>query len=68
VVLMFEDEVVEVERVCKATAENVSSMLQDVREGRRTEVDSITGVVVEKGRGAGVATPANERLLASLKG
>jgi len=34
-------------------------VLQDYLKGRRTEVECLTGVVVEKGRLAGVATPAN---------
>ena len=34
-------------------------VLQDYLKGRRTEVECLTGVVVEKGRLAGVPTPAN---------
>lgn len=39
-------------------------ILQDYLKGRRTEVESLTGVVVEKGRAFGVPTPANEVVLA----
>ena len=38
-------------------------VLQDYLKGRRTEVESLTGVVVEAGRKAGVPTPANAAVL-----
>jgi len=34
-------------------------VLQDYLKGRRTEVDCLSGVVVEKGKATGVPTPAN---------
>jgi 2-dehydropantoate 2-reductase len=49
-----------VEDVSEATAANTSSMLQDVEDGRRTEVDAITGHVVDRAveiRDADVAVP-----------
>ena len=61
------DPVREVERVCRGTAHNVSSMLQDVRNGRRTEIEAITGMMVKEARAAGVAVPANEQLLAQVR-
>ena len=45
------------------TAANRSSMLQDVRNGRPTEIDWINGEVVRRGRRHNVATPVNEALL-----
>ncbi len=36
-----------------------ASMAQDVAKGRRSEVDYLNGLVAEKGREAGVATPVN---------
>ncbi|WP_305095467.1 ketopantoate reductase family protein [Croceibacterium aestuarii] len=41
-------------------ADHEASMLQDVKAGRRTEVDAINGAIVEAARGKGVATPLLE--------
>jgi 2-dehydropantoate 2-reductase len=49
--------------MAELTASNRSSMLQDVRRGRATEIDWINGEVVRRGRRHGVATPVNEALL-----
>lgn len=48
--------------VAQATAENFSSMLQDVQNGRETEIEAITGAVVRAGREAGVPVPVNTLL------
>ncbi len=53
--------------VCQRTAENVSSMLQDVRHRRRTEIDAINGAIVARGRAHGIATPENELLLQQVR-
>lgn len=37
-----------VQQVIHATAQNYSSMLQDIRHGRRTELSAITGFLLEK--------------------
>lgn len=55
----------EARRVALATASNRSSMLSDLEQGRRTEIDSINGAVVRMGRERGILTPANA-LLAGL--
>jgi len=52
----------ELQRVCESTAENHSSMLQDMRRGRRTEIDAINGVIVEEGARVGKPTPVNRTL------
>jgi 2-dehydropantoate 2-reductase len=44
------------------TAEHESSMLQDVRARRRTEIDALCGEVATRGSRVGVATPVNEAL------
>ena len=43
--------------VIRATANNSSSMRQDVRAGRRTEIDFILGHACRTARSAGLATP-----------
>ena len=54
--------------VCRATADNISSMLQDVRSKRQTEIEAINGAVLEEARRLGVAAPANAELFAAVKG
>ena len=43
------------------------SMGQDMQKGRRTEIDFINGVIVERGREAGIPTPTHEKLIAAVK-
>lgn len=57
-------------KVAAATGENVSSMLQDVMRGRRTEVDFINGAVMRLAGQAGLEAPINAclyRLVKSLE-
>ncbi len=42
------------------TSDNITSMLQDFRRGRPTEIDFINGGIVTAGRKHGIATPVNE--------
>lgn len=53
--------------ICKKTAENRSSMFQDTRNKRRTEIDAINGVVVNEGKQLGIDTPVNEELVEKIK-
>src|SRR5690606_8365486 len=48
-------------------ADHEASMLQDVKAGRRTEVDAINGAIVEAGKAAGVAAPVLETLWRLVK-
>lgn len=48
--------------VATATRQNISSMLQDVRNGRMTELEAITGRVIRIGRERGVDTIVNATL------
>jgi 2-dehydropantoate 2-reductase len=48
-------------------ANHEASMLQDVKAGRRTEVDAINGAIVEAGRKVGVAAPVTETLWRLVK-
>ena len=48
--------------VAKETGDNVSSMLADVRNKRKTEIENINGAIVSQGQKLGIATPVNEIL------
>jgi len=48
-------------------ADHEASMLQDVKAGRRTEVDAINGAIVEAARAAGVPAPLTETLWRLVK-
>jgi 2-dehydropantoate 2-reductase len=61
--LLYGDATEEVRRVCQRTAGNVSSMLQDVLAGRRTEIEAINGAVVSAARLLGMPVPVNEELV-----
>lgn len=50
------------------TANNRSSMLQDIEKGKRTEIDFINGAIVRKGIELGVETPVNRIMLDLVKG
>ena len=54
-------------RVMEMTRPNVSSMLQDIRAGRRTEIESINGAVARLGKELGIATPVNNWLTAMVQ-
>jgi 2-dehydropantoate 2-reductase len=54
--------------VCQKTAGNVSSMLQDIRKKRRTEIGAINGAVVAFGKEHGIETPENTLLMNQVKG
>jgi 2-dehydropantoate 2-reductase len=53
--------------VCRATRDNISSMLQDIRHKRPTEIDAINGAVVELGRHLHIPVPVNELLVRQVK-
>jgi len=48
-------------------ADHEASMLQDVKAGRRTEVDAINGAIVRAAQAAGVAVPVTETLWRLVK-
>ena len=65
--LIYEDPIEKVESVCKATAGNVSSMLQDVLNKKRTEIDFINGAIVKLGQSLNIPTPVNYTLTNLIK-
>ena len=53
--------------VAQATAANHSSMLQDVRQGRPTEIEAICGAIARVGQQWSVPTPVNAALWRLVK-
>ncbi|UCF30033.1 MAG: 2-dehydropantoate 2-reductase [bacterium] len=47
-------------RLLPATESHRSSMLQDIRSGRRTEIEAINGEVIRRGKLRGIPVPVNE--------
>jgi len=54
--------------VCEATADNVSSMLQDVLKEQPTEIGMINGAIAREGKKLGRPTPVNETLAFLVQG
>ena len=65
--LPYSDPVQRTEEVCRATAANRSSMLQDVLRGSPTEIDVINGAIVKEGKKLGISTPVNDLLWHLIK-
>lgn len=57
--LSFQDPVGHTKDVCRATAANKSSMLQDILNNKTTEIDMINGAIIREGASAGITTPVN---------
>jgi 2-dehydropantoate 2-reductase len=60
--LPFPDPLAKVREVAEKTGQNRSSMHQDVKERRRTEIDFICGAVVREGEKLSIPTPVNRTL------
>ncbi|MCI4350528.1 MAG: 2-dehydropantoate 2-reductase [Thermoplasmata archaeon] len=54
-------------KVVRQTAENRSSMLQDLDRGRRTEIDAISGAVLALGERHGLSLPATRRIVDRIR-
>ena len=67
VTLTEAEAVARVETVASKTAQNISSMLQDVRRGCPTEIEYINGAVVREGQRLGIAMPINLLLTKLIK-
>lgn len=63
-----EEAIFQTKEVARLTAENKSSMLQDIENGKRTEIDSICGAISRLGAKKGIPTPVNSTLTALVKG
>lgn len=67
IALPFPDPVVAAEAIARRTSANISSMLQDVLRGAPTEIDAISGAIVQAGMQTGVPTPINRTLWQLIK-
>ncbi len=65
--LNFSDPLQAAEAVAEATAQNQSSMLQDINRGAPTEIDVLCGAITRLGQKYQVGTPTNQLLLNLVK-
>ncbi|MGC8547332.1 MAG: ketopantoate reductase C-terminal domain-containing protein, partial [Thermoplasmata archaeon] len=56
----------DVNETCRVTSKNVSSMLQDVMNNKRTEIESISGELVRLGEKYGMNMPLNRMMLNAI--
>lgn len=65
----FDKSMVEVAEItCEETKDNISSMLQDVRAHRRTEIDAISGEIMRRAQVSALPTPRTRVVWQLLKG
>lgn len=65
--ISYEEMIKKTESVILDTSENFSSMLQSVKQGKKTEIDSINGVLVGIGNEHKISTLINKILIYSIK-
>lgn len=65
--LPYADPMARVKEVCKATASNIASMLQDVMKEKATEIEAINGAIVLHGKELKIPTPVNATLTCLVK-
>ncbi|MGU5715148.1 ketopantoate reductase family protein [Aeromonas taiwanensis] len=53
--------------VVELTADNYSSMYQDMEQGRETEIEAITGFLLGRAAAHGIAVPVNQGLYQAIK-
>jgi len=66
--LPYPDPIARVTEVCRATADNIASMLQDVLKRKMTEIEAINGAIVREGKALGIPTPVNQTLTSLVQG
>ena len=59
----YDEKVAEVKAVCDRSPKGLTSIYADLRDGRRSEVDTISGSIVRAGVKAGVPTPSHAFLV-----
>lgn len=53
--------------VAEASGENHSSMLVDLENGMRTEIDAINGAIVKEAQRRGISVPANQLMVSLIR-
>lgn len=66
-ITIFKDPVEATLAVCESTSMNISSMLQDIRNKRPTEIEAINGAVSRIGRQLNISTPENDTLIDTIR-
>ena len=61
--LSAEQMIQKTKQVIRKTSKNYSSMLQSVQQGKKTEIQSINGIIVDAGQTFGVNVPLNSILI-----
>lgn len=65
----FDHSLVEIaEDICRKTNTNISSMLQDIRAGKQTEIDAISGEVLRRAQLASLPTPRTRVIYQLVRG
>ena len=57
----------DLERIARATATNRSSMLQDIEQGRPTEIDAISGELLRRAGAHGLDLPLTRKIIAEVQ-
>lgn len=65
--LLYPDGADQAEAVCRQTGDNLSSMLQDVRARKPTEIDAVNGAIVRHGTELGIPVPVNADLVERIR-
>ena len=65
--LPFADPVAHAESVAQLTYQNRNSMLQDIENGRKTEIGAINGAVARLGAEHAVPTPVNQTVAGLIR-
>ena len=56
------------EEICRQTSTNLSSMLQDLRAGKKTEIDALSGEIMRRALNASLPIPRTRVILQLIKG
>jgi len=66
-IIFNEDPLILTREIIEKTADNICSMLQDVKKGRKTEINEINGILVQIGKKNNASTQLNSEYLKKIK-